>query len=160
MRFNWIDLLTIGIVATVGGVQLLRGAKSFSRVLYETLLLIAALIGATALYEPVQAVLGVSRIVAYLVLFVVLATLAMLAGAGLQRLVPFGLGIFGHIFSLLNGVACGWVVGHAVLRSLTGISSPQLHLAIRRSWMASQVLNFGAWIELMALLRLARWHRL
>ncbi len=159
MRFNWIDILTIGVVATGAGVQFLRGTRGFSRVLYESVLLIAALVGATALYGPLHTALGINRVLAYGVLFVVLGALAFLVGMGLHRLLPFSLGMFGHILSLLTGVACGWAIGHGILRILTGIQNPQLHLAIRKSWMATQVLHFGAFIELLAMLRLARWHR-
>lgn len=160
MRYNWVDVLTIGIVATAAGVQFMRGTRNFSRVLYETVLLVAGLIGATALYHFVHELLGLSAPVAYAILFVLLGTLAFLAGAGINRLLPFGLGTFGHILSLGVGVACGWVFGHAILRTMVGIENPQLHSAIRHSWMASQVLHFGAFIELLAMLRLARWHRI
>jgi len=160
VRYNWVDVLTIGIVATAAGIQFLRGTRSFSRILYETVLLIAGLIGATALYDPVHRLLGISEPVAYLIVFVLLGAVAFLAGAGVNRLMPFALGMFGHILSLGVGVACGWVFGHAILRMMVGIDNPQLHSAIRHSWMASQVLHFGAFIELLAMLRLARWHRI
>ncbi len=157
MRLNWVDLLTIGLIATVGAFQFLRGIKNFSQILYEALLLIVALVAATALSEPLGNALGVSRVLVYIIAFVVLGMLGILLATTLNKFMAFDLGVFNYLFAMLFGVVSGWVIGHTVLRSLTAIYNPGLHLAIRKSWMASQVLHFGAFWELLAILRIARW---
>ncbi len=160
MRFNWIDLLSIGLVATAGGIQFLRGTKDFSRVFYETIFLIAALVATVKLFIPVHKLTGVSYIVTFAGIFVALAVLGIWLAFLLNRLIGFGTGVFAYIFSLLLGIAGGWVIGHAVLRTLYiafARRDPAFLMAVHKSWMASQLLYFGAFRELLAMLRVARW---
>lgn len=150
----------MGIVATVGGVQFIRGIRDFSRVLYETTLLSAAVVGAYRAMALVCGATDLSAAAAYAGSFVLFAALALFLALLLNRVVAFDAGIFNYFFALLFAVGCGWAVGHAVLRSLYlafTLSKPDIIMAIRRSWMASQLLYFGALIELLAILRFARY---
>ncbi|MGQ9707680.1 MAG: hypothetical protein ACUVUR_02245 [bacterium] len=163
MRFNWIDVLSVGVVSIGAGVQFLRATKDFSRILYETLLLIAALVTAVRMYTTVQRLFGLSAAGSFAGLFLFFMLVALLIASLLNRVIYFDFGGFAYLFGLVLGVACGVVFGHAVLRTLViGFSStrPDLKIGIHCSWMASQVLYFGAFRELLAVLRIARYHNI
>ncbi len=163
MRFNWVDLLAIGVVSFAGGIQFLRSTKDFSLVLYETFLLIAALIGTVRVFIPIHQLTGLSYTVCFAGCFVILAVLAILIASGINRFFEFSFGGFGYFFGLFLGIACGFVFGHAVLRVLLiayGVKRPEFADMVHRSWMASQVLYFGAFRELLAMLRIARYNNI
>ena len=52
MQFNWLDYVSIGVVATVAAIQFLRSTRDFSRVLYETLFIVGAVVAASLLLRP------------------------------------------------------------------------------------------------------------
>lgn len=159
MRFNWVDILSIGLVATVGGVQFMRGTKDISRVFYEAVLLSGAMVAASRFFKPLGQAVYVPPVAAFVGIFVLLAGLGIWLGFLLNRLLPFDAGGFNYLFALLFAVACGWVVGHGVLRALylaLAEKDPEFVMAMRRSWMASQLLYFGALYELLVVLRFAR----
>jgi hypothetical protein len=163
MNFNWVDILTIGVVATGGAIQFLRATKDFSLVLYETVLFIGALVATVRIFMPVHQTTGFSPAVSFIGIFVILSVLALLIASVLNQLFEFGFGLFNHFIGLLLGIACGTVFGHAVLRALIviyNVSRPPVVEAIYRSWVATQVLNFGAFRELLGILRIARYNNI
>jgi uncharacterized membrane protein required for colicin V production len=160
MRLNWVDWLSLGLVSTVGAVQYLRGVSDFSRVLYEALALVAAVVGASCLHKAVNELSGLPQAMSYALLFLVLGTVGIVVAGLVNRVMAFSMGVFDRILSVLTGVLCGWMVGHVVLRFLLSIQSRDIHIAIRESWMASQLLYFGAFWELLAMLRIARYHNI
>lgn len=163
MRFNWVDLTAIGVVATGAAIQFLRATRDFSLVLYETVLFIAALVAAVHLFIPLHQLTALPEAVVFSGVFVILAVLALLIASGLNQVFEFGFGVFNHFVGLILGIACGIVFGHAVLRTLViayRLSRPELVEVIHRSWMASQVLYFGAFRELLGILRIARYHNI
>lgn len=160
MQFNWVDIFSIGLVATVGGIQFMRGIRDISRVFFETILLASSAVAAYRVMRFISSKTEIAPFVSYSVSFLVLAGLGILLAFVLSRFLPFDWGIFNYLFALLFAVACGWAVGHTVLRALYLAlvpDNPRFLLALRRSWVASQLLYFGALIELLALLRFARY---
>ncbi len=163
MRLNWIDILTIGVVATGAAIQFLRATRDFSLVLYETALFIGALVATVRLFIPIHQIIGLAPAVCFIGIFVILSVLALLIASMFNQLVEFGFGVFNHFIGLLLGIVCGTVFGHAVLRTLIiayEVSRPQVVEAVHRSWMATQVLYFGAFRELLAILRIARYNNI
>ncbi len=163
MGFSQIDLLTVGVVALIAGVQFLRVIRDFSLILYETIFLILALIGAVRFYPAVQRFIGFSPFATFAGTFLVLAALAFLCAGLLNLVVSFEFGVFGYLLGFGLAIACGFVFGHAVLRGMVigyGATKPQIVASINRSWMASQVLYFGAFRELLAMLRIARYNKI
>jgi len=153
-------LLSLGVVALVGAIQFLRGVKGLSIVFYETILVIAALVATASLFERVSDAVGLAPVAAFAGMFVVLGVLGMVLAFLVNRFVAFDAGAFNYLFALVLAVAFGWAVGHAVLRSLYIALVPhdkEFLEAVHRSWMASQLLRFGAFYELLALLRFARY---
>jgi hypothetical protein len=163
MRFNWVDVLSCGVVAFGAGIQFLRATKDFSQILYETFFLIAALVAAVKLHPIVQRLTGLTLVVSFVITFLILMFVALLVASLLNSAINFDFGIFNYLFGLFLGIACGFVLGHAVLRALVigfGATRPDLNTGIQRSWMASQVLYFGAFRELLGILRIARYHNI
>ncbi len=163
MKFNWVDLLAIGAVTTGAAIQFLRSIRDFSLVFYETLLFIGALIATVRLFLPVHKLLSISPVIAFVGVFVILVVLGILVATLINQFFEFSLGAFDYFFGLLLGIVCGFVFGHALLRTvLLGfcLSNPAVAEAVRSSWMASQVLYFGAFRELLGLLRIARYHNI
>ncbi|MEO0082179.1 MAG: hypothetical protein ABIL25_07810 [candidate division WOR-3 bacterium] len=159
MRFNWVDLLSIALVAGVGGVQFTRGIKDLSRVFYEAVFLIAAVIAASRLFDLTERALSIKPFIAFAGVFVLAAALGIWLANLLNRVLAFDMGGFNYLFALGLGVVCGWVIGHAVLRSLyLALSGNKEQLVtVHRSWMASQLLFFGAFREFLVILRFARY---
>lgn len=163
MRFNWVDLLTIGVVSTVGAIQFLRATKDFSLVFYETALFIGALFASVKMLNPLHQLTNLSFGGCFVITFVILTILALLFASGLNRFFEFEFGMFNHFLGLFLGLAGGTVFGHAVLRTFIlgyGATRPEVTEAIHRSWMATQVLYFGAFRELLAILRIARYNNI
>ncbi|OYD16537.1 hypothetical protein CH330_02585 [candidate division WOR-3 bacterium JGI_Cruoil_03_51_56] len=160
MRFNWIDLVSIGLVATVGGIQFLRGTRDISQVFYETVFLIAAAVGATRLFAPIHHVMGISGGITFAGTFILLGALGLWLAAFLNRVMAFDMGGFNYLLAFFVGITGGWVVGHIGIRSVYiafAAKDQNVYMAIRRSWVATQLLYFGAFQELLAILRNARW---
>lgn len=163
MRFNGIDVLAIAVVAAAGGIQFLRATRDFSQVFYETVALILALVASTRFFTPLSQWLDITPALAFGIVFAILAVLALLVATLLNQGVGFSLGGFDYLFGLVLGIADGFVIGHATLRTLMLFlagRNPELVAAVHRSWMASQVLYFGAFRELLGILRIARYNNI
>ncbi len=163
MRFNWVDLLAIGVVSVSAGIQLLRAIRDLSLIFYETLFFIGALVGAVRFFPELHRWLNISLPLSFLLTFIAFAMGAVVIASILNQMVEFSLGGFGHIFGLLFGVVSGFVFGHAALRTVLLFSVNRHSVvvdAIHRSWMASQVLYFGVFRELLAILRIARYNNI
>ncbi len=163
MKFNWIDIVAIGVVASAGAVQFLRATRDFSQVFYETVMLILALVGAVRFFMPVSQRLNIPPPLALGVLFAVFTVLALLVATLLNQGLGFSLGGFDYLFGLALGIAGGFVFGHATMRTMMLLfleRKPELVAAMHRSWMASQVLYFGAFRELLGILRIARYNNI
>ncbi|MGB9742693.1 MAG: hypothetical protein ACP5JB_02420 [candidate division WOR-3 bacterium] len=163
MRFNWVDVLAIGAVASVAAVQLLRATRDFSQVFYETVFMVLAVVGAVRFFIPVSQRLNLNPALALGMLFVLLLVLGLLFATFINQGLGFSLGGFDYLFGLLLGIVCGFVFGHALLRTIM-LATMERHAevvaAVRRSWMASQVLYFGAFRELLGILRIARYNNI
>jgi len=163
MSFNWVDLASIGIVASVAGIQFLRSTKDFSRILYETILLIGAVAGAALLLRPLRAMTDYSAPLLFGGVGGVLAVVGILLAALVNRQMAFGLGVFGYFFGLLLAIACGYALGHLALRTADlafAPRHPEFVQAVRRSWMSRDLLYFKTFIEVRTILRFARWRGL
>ncbi|MEO0080040.1 MAG: hypothetical protein ABIK44_05130 [candidate division WOR-3 bacterium] len=163
MKFNWVDILAISLVASTAAIQLLRGVRDLSQVFYETALLVAALVGATKIFIPLHNLTNFSYTFCFAGSFLIFAILAIMIATFLNRFFAFGFGGFSYILAAAFGVVCGFVVGHAVMRTLfiaLGARNAQFVDAVHRSWMASQVLYFGAFRELLGVLRIARYNNI
>ncbi len=160
MRYDWLDWAALGFVATVAGVQLLRAVRDFSRVLYETLFFIGALLLTNRLFIPVQELTHLSYPVSYLLLFLVSAGLAILLAALLNSRVAFGMGAFNYILGLLLAVVCAYTIGHVAIRVpyiAFAHQDRQFFEAVNRSLVARDLLRFRTMVEVLAVLRQARW---
>ena len=160
MKFNWLDYALIGFVATVTAIQFLRSTKDFSRILYEALFLVGAVIAASLLLRPLGELTGLSAPLLFGGVGVVLVVLGIILAALVNHWLPFGLGVFGHVFGLLLAIACGYALGHLGLRTADMAISPRNHgfaMAVRRSLMARDLLFLKTFIEIRAFLRFARW---
>jgi hypothetical protein len=160
VSFNWVDMASIGIVSVVAAVQFLRGVKDFSRVFYETLLLIAAVVGATQLTRPLHDGLKLPVHLVFGGAGVVLGAAGILLAALVNRKFAFGLGVFNYVMALFLAVACGYALGHLAFRTAylaLAEKDPKFVEAVRRSWMARDLLYFKTFVETRAILRQARW---
>ena len=160
MNYSWMDAACIGLLATVAAVQFLRGTHDFSRVFYEMIFLIAAVVGASRLFRMAAELTKWSPAVCFVAIFLVLGVLGMVFAGLLNAKMAFGLGIFSYVFSLLAGVACGYVLGHIAVRTLLLGFAPTHHdlaQATYRSWMARELLHFRTLHEVLAILRFARY---
>jgi hypothetical protein len=160
MSYNWLDWAALGFVATVAGVQLMRAARDFSRVLYETLFLIGALVLTNRFFKTVHELTSLSYALSYLVLFAVAAAVAVVLAALLDLRVGFGMGAFSYVFGLLLAVVCAYVVGHAAIRVpyiAFAHKDRRFFEAVERSLVARDLLRFRTLVEVRALLRQARW---
>jgi hypothetical protein len=163
MRFNWVDVLTIGVVSSVAAVQMLRATRDFSQVFYETAFMVVALVAAVRLFLPVSQRLNLTPALGIGLLFVVFLVTGLLFATVVNQGLGFSLGGFDYLFGLVLGIVCGFVLGHALLRTImlaAANQQPEMVAAVRRSWMASQVLYFGAFRELLGILRIARYNNI
>jgi len=160
VRFNWLDYVLIGAVATVAAIQFLRSTKDFSRVLYETLFVVGAVTAASLLLRPMGNLTGLPAPLLLGGAGVVLVVAGIILAALLNRFVPFGLGIFNYVFGLVFAVACGYALGHLALRTANLAVSPRnpgFASAVRHSLMARDLLYFKTLTEILAFLRFVRW---
>jgi len=160
MRYNWLDWAALGFVATVAGVQLLRAGRDFSRVLYETVLFIGALVLANQLFVHVRELTRLSDQVSYLLLFLVAAAVAVVLAALLNSRAAFGMGAFNYVLGFLLAVTCAYTVGHVAIRVpyiALAHKDPRFSEAVDRSLVARDLLRFRTLVELRAILRQARW---
>ncbi len=163
MRLNWVDLLTIGAVATGAAVQFLRSIRDFSLIFYETIFFIAALLATVRWFFTLHNWLTIPPVAAFAGIFVVLIMVGILLATLTNQFLSFSLGPFDYFFGLLLGIVCGFVFGHAMLRTVLlgfSLTNPAVVEAVRSSWMASQVLYFGAFRELLGILRIARYNNI
>ena len=160
MKFNWLDYVLVGFVATVAAIQFLRCTKDFSRILYETLFLVGAVVGASALLRPLGELTKFSDPVLFGCVGGLLGVFGIILAALVNRLIPFGLGVFNYFFGLFLALACAYALGHLGLRTADMAISPRNHvfdMVVRRSLMARDLLFFKTFIEVRAFLRFTRW---
>lgn len=163
MKFNWIDILSIAVVASSAAIQFLRATRDFSLVFYETIFLVLALVAAVRFFAPVSQLLNLAPPFALSFIFVILLLVGLLVATLINGLLGFSFGVFDYFIGLLLGTVCGFVLGHATLRTimLTFVNKkPEIIDAVRHSWMASQILYFGAFRELLGILRIARYNNI
>lgn len=163
MGFTWVDVLSIGVVSLVAAVQFIRAIKDFSLVLYESIFLIVAVVGAVRFYPFVQRFTRFPAVASFAWVFVVFIFLGILCASLLNGIIGFEFGGFSYFFGLFLAIVCGFAFGHAVLRAMViGYSPtrPDIIVSIKRSWMASQVLYFGAFREFLGILRIARYNKI
>jgi hypothetical protein len=142
VSFNWLDYVLIGGVATVAAVQFLRSTRDFSRVLYETLFTIGAVVAASLLLRPLGSLTGLSTPLLYGAVGVVFVVLGILLAA------------------LLLSIACGYALGHLALRTANLVISPHnpaFASAVRHSLMTRDLLYFRTLTEVLVFLRFVRW---
>jgi len=160
MQLNWVDYASIGFVAVVAAIQFLRATRNFSRVLYETIFFVGAAVLASMLFKQVHALTHISYAVSFLALFLASAALGVVLAALLNIVAGFSFGAFGYLFGFILGIGCGYAVGHVAIRTpyiAFAYKNPQFLDAVRRSWMARDLLFFRTFVELLAILRNARW---
>lgn len=160
MHYTPMDYVGIFILAAGTAVQLLRGVRDFSRVLYETGFLIAAVAGTNSLYGPLSRLVHVHGLVVYVALFVVFFVTGLVLANLLNHVAAFSLGMFNYVFALVVGVVYAYALGHVLLRvtlNLLGRSHPQVAKAMMYSWVARELLYFKTWVEVLAILRQVRW---
>lgn len=90
----------------------------------------------------------------------VLSVLGIVFAVLLNRLMPFGLGVFGYLLGLLLAVASAYALDHLGLRTTDLAMSPRnagFNMAVRRSLVARDLLYFKTFVEVRASLRLVRW---
>jgi hypothetical protein len=153
VSFNWLDYVLIGLVAIVAAIQLLRSTKDFSRVLYETIFMIGAVVAAARLLRPLGDLTGLSAPLLFGGCGLLLVLMGIILAALCNRFVPFELGIFNYVFGLVLAVACGYALGHLALRT----ANPGFASAVRHSLMARDLLYFKTLTEILAFLRFVRW---
>ena len=159
MQFNWLDYVLIGTVATVAAIQFLRSTKDFSRVLYETIFTVGAVVAASVLLRPLKGSTGFSAPLLLGGVGVVLVVLGFLLAAVVNRGMAFDLGVFNYLFGLLLAIACGYALGHLALRTANLAISPrnaQFAIAVRRSLVARDLLYFKTAFEILVFLRFVR----
>jgi hypothetical protein len=89
-----------------------------------------------------------------------LVVIAIFLAALLNRLAPFGLGIFNYVLGLALAVVCGYALGHLGLRTANLAVSPrnlQFAEAVHRSLVARDLLYFKTAYEILVFLRFVRW---
>jgi len=152
VRFNPVDITCLLFVATVAGIQFLRGTKnSIALIFYETLAIIGA--GKVA-YEAAKANHSFALFFfPTLILFFILARI-------LYNYFDFSVGVFDILFSFFLGIIGGWAMGFGVMRSFLPlvVKKENLLLMVQRSWMASQIIYLGFFRELFAMLIQAKYH--
>jgi hypothetical protein len=160
LKFNWLDYVLIGSVATVAAIQFLRCTKDFSRILYETLFLVGAVVAASQLLRPLGELTKLSNPLLFGGVGGLLCALGIILAAIVNRLIPFGLGVFNYLLGAFLALACAYALGHLGLRTADLAISPRNHefdMVVRRSLMARDLLFFKTFIEIRAFLRFARW---
>jgi hypothetical protein len=160
VSFNWLDIVLIGTVATVAAVQFLRSARDFSRVLYETIFVVGAVVAATRLLRPLYQLTRLSAPLLYGGAGLLLVVFAIMLAAVLDRIAPFDLGIFNYVFGLALAVACGYALGHLGLRTAhlaLSPRNPRFAEAVSRSLVARDLLYFKTAFEVLVFLRFVRW---
>jgi hypothetical protein len=160
VRFNWLDCVLIGAVATVTAIQFLRSTGDFSRVLYETLFVVGAVAAASLLLRPLANLTGLPAPLLLGGAGVILVLVGIILAALPNRFLPFGLGIFSYVFGLVFAAACGYALGHRALRTASPAVSPRnptFASAVRHSVMERDLLYFKTLTEVLAFLRFVRW---
>jgi hypothetical protein len=160
VQFNWLDYVLIGTVATVAAIQFLRSTKDFSRVLYETIFVVGAVIAASILLGPLKCLTSLPAPLLYGGAGLLLVVVGIVLAALVDRFLPFGLGVFGYLLGLVFAVAFGYAVGHLALRTANMAISPRsahFAVAVQRSLMARDLLYFKTLTEILVFLRFVRW---
>jgi uncharacterized membrane protein YeaQ/YmgE (transglycosylase-associated protein family) len=160
VRFNWLDYVLVGTVATVAAVQFLRSTRDFSRVLYETLFTVGAVVAASMLLGPLGQLTSLPQPLLFGGSGLVLVVIGFLLGALLNAFAAFELGIFSYVFGLVLAVVCGYALGHFALRTADMAISPrnaQFADAVRHSLVARDLLRFRTIYEILVFLRFVRW---
>ncbi|MEO0077603.1 MAG: hypothetical protein ABIK86_01195 [candidate division WOR-3 bacterium] len=159
MTYNQAEMVAIASVLLVGVIQFLRCRRDFSQVFYETAFLVAALVGAIRIAEPLRRSSNLPMLLCFVTPLVVFAMGALILATLLNKVFEFDLGRAGWLFGLVLALICGVLAGHAVLRAIVeayGPRRPEFAEAIMRSWLASQLYHYPALKNLLGSLSRSR----
>ncbi len=143
MTFTWVDLLSGGGGVILGGLQYLRGIRNLSQVVYESIVLLAAVALATVAFHPLHEATRLPMIPVYLALLVVPGAFGILLATVFNRRCGFSLGNVDYALALMPATVAAAGIARVVLHCFHIIgSSGQAGIAatLQRSWLAGLLL--------------------
>ena len=160
MQLNWLDYALLGLVATVAAVQFLRSTRDFSRVLYEALFTVGAVVAAAQLQHALEKLTGPAQPLLFGSAGVLFVVVGIILAAFVNRFAPFGPGIFSYVFGLVFALVCAYALTHLALRTANLTISPrnpEFAATVHRSLVARDLLYFRTLDEILVFLRFVRW---
>jgi hypothetical protein len=115
---NWIDILTVAIVAIAAVVFALRGREFMGAALFDMVAFVVAALASRKAHVGVAAMLGISTILAYIILFVVIAAILLFVSSKLHQATQWDFHPFNGLLSFFFGVVAGWALAFVVLDCL------------------------------------------
>lgn len=152
---NWLDMV---LLLLVGGVGIVGIARGFGRSAFEAVCLYGALAGAAALAPLLAAHLtfaaggaGVNLSMAFGLLFVLLAGVAMAVAWFLHGVMPLNAGIFDKMLGLAAGLCAGMILAHSLLSVLVAADPHRVASAalVRQGSVGTELYSFPTYHSAM-----------
>jgi hypothetical protein len=156
---HWYDWLALLVLAVVTVTQVVRGSKAgFGLTLLEAAAAAVVAVLATWLGTGLANLIRLNTGLVLLVVFLILAFPALVAARWLFALTGWSFRSHDGAYSIIFGLALGWVVAHMLLRVIVGVQGPRGDLAkhITAMPVAREVFQFRTWNALTSLLFTAR----
>ena len=116
---NWIDYVIGGVLLLMAFLFSLGGGEGSGVAVFRAFALVVSVWTAHHFGQPVSDGLGLSPLLAYILLFVIVAFLLLLASARLHDLLPLDLTPFNGIIKFVFGLVAGWAICFGLLDAMT-----------------------------------------
>jgi hypothetical protein len=140
---SWIDFIIGGVVLLMAFLFAFTGEGAGVAV-YRALALVVAAWSAHKFYTPISDAISLNATLAYLLLFMIVGLLLLIASAALYNALPLDISPFNGMVKFVFGIVAGWAVCYAMLdvMTLTVAHDSSVGQAVTSSVLAPEVLTF------------------
>jgi uncharacterized membrane protein required for colicin V production len=141
---GWIDYLIARIVLVTAVSYAMRGREGASIAIFDAAAFVVTAWTCHTLWRRVSTATGLSPTAVYVIIFVIVGFLLLIASARLSSLADFNLTPFNTIAGFIFGFVAGWAICFALLDELSITARPKSPLAqvLTASKFAPEILNF------------------
>jgi uncharacterized membrane protein YdjX (TVP38/TMEM64 family) len=141
---NWVDILTLAVIAVVILIFTLRGREEMGAALFDTIALVLAALAGHHFHKPLSQLVGISELLAYIIVFVLVAALLIFVSALIHAATHVNFHPFNAILSFVFGIVAGWAISYAMLEVIASASVLRSRTAdaLQNSAVATEILTF------------------
>ena len=141
---NWVDYVTLGVMAFVTLVFTLRGRTGMGAALFDMCAFVVAVWAAHNGYRKIANLTHLNLALTYIIIYVIVVVLLLFVAAKLYALTQMNFAPFDFLVSIVLGFIAAWAIAYALLEVVGTLAGPNGGAtdALLKSSVAAEVLKF------------------